>query len=164
MDRLVTVIQNPLQFKIPAWFLNRQRDIKTGKTFQLSSNQLEATFREDLVRMVKMRYVFCDDYFVLTKQPSPWSSPPVGLARTWPAHQDNWSPWSHCGCVEEEGTVNYLIATFFTGSYVYDRFLALWSLFHSSSSFHARWRERCSARVHPSMRTCRSSGLVLAVN
>ncbi len=30
IERLVAIIQNPLQFKIPNWFLNRQKDIKTG--------------------------------------------------------------------------------------------------------------------------------------
>ena len=27
--------QNPRQYKIPDWFLNRQRDIKDGKTNQV---------------------------------------------------------------------------------------------------------------------------------
>ena len=29
--------QNPRQYKIPDWFLNRQRDIKDGKTNQVGS-------------------------------------------------------------------------------------------------------------------------------
>ena len=29
-------MQNPRQYKIPDWFLNRQKDIKDGKTSQVS--------------------------------------------------------------------------------------------------------------------------------
>lgn len=28
VNKIVAVISNPLQFKIPAWMLNRQRDVK----------------------------------------------------------------------------------------------------------------------------------------
>merc|ERR1719261_583018 len=31
VEKLVAIIQNPKQFKIPTWFLNRQKDYKTGK-------------------------------------------------------------------------------------------------------------------------------------
>ena len=31
IDKIVTIMQNPRQYKIPNWFLNRQRDIKDGK-------------------------------------------------------------------------------------------------------------------------------------
>jgi len=55
IERLVTVIANPLQYKIPAWFLNRQRDIKDGKTQQLMSNNLDTKLREDLERLKKIR-------------------------------------------------------------------------------------------------------------
>ena len=34
--------QNPRQYKIPDWFLNRQRDIKDGKTNQVMLSLLEA--------------------------------------------------------------------------------------------------------------------------
>merc|ERR1712130_39358 len=30
LERIVTIIQNPTQYKIPTWFLNRQRDIAGG--------------------------------------------------------------------------------------------------------------------------------------
>merc|ERR1712002_1019701 len=33
-DKIITIMQNPRQYKIPDWFLNRQRDIKDGKTNQ----------------------------------------------------------------------------------------------------------------------------------
>merc|ERR1711935_908520 len=35
IEKLVAIIQNPRQFKIPLWFLNRQKDFKTGKYSQV---------------------------------------------------------------------------------------------------------------------------------
>ncbi|KAJ1731308.1 ribosomal 40S subunit protein S18B [Coemansia sp. Benny D160-2] len=55
LERIVEIIQNPLQYKIPQWFLNRQKDHTTGKYSQLVSNQVHSTLREDLERMKKMR-------------------------------------------------------------------------------------------------------------
>ena len=46
---------SPKNFKIPVWFLNRQRDIKDGKDSQLTSNNLDNKLREDLERMKKVR-------------------------------------------------------------------------------------------------------------
>ena len=34
--------QNPRQYKIPDWFLNRQRDIKDGKTNQVNFSSFRA--------------------------------------------------------------------------------------------------------------------------
>ncbi|RKP18258.1 hypothetical protein ROZALSC1DRAFT_30035, partial [Rozella allomycis CSF55] len=34
LERLVTVVQNPQDYKIPEWFLNRQKDIKDGSYSQ----------------------------------------------------------------------------------------------------------------------------------
>ena len=48
-------MQNPLQYKIPAWFLNRQRDVVDGKTTQLLSNAVDSKLREDLERLKKIR-------------------------------------------------------------------------------------------------------------
>jgi small subunit ribosomal protein S18e len=55
LERLVTIIQNPRDYKIPDWFLNRQKDIKDGKYSQVLSNGLDNKMREDLERMKKMR-------------------------------------------------------------------------------------------------------------
>jgi len=55
IERIITIVQNPRQFKIPDWFLNRQRDIKNGKTHQIFANGLDFTIREDLDMMRKMR-------------------------------------------------------------------------------------------------------------
>ena len=55
IDKLVAVISNPLQYNIPHWFLNRQKDVETGKFKQIVSNNLQANLREDLNRLKKMR-------------------------------------------------------------------------------------------------------------
>ena len=31
VDKIITIMQNPRQYKIPDWFLNRQKDVKDGK-------------------------------------------------------------------------------------------------------------------------------------
>jgi small subunit ribosomal protein S18e len=77
LERIVTILQSPAQFKIPTWFLNRQKDIVDGKNSQVSdrggasmgrqgyltgnslrqvlSNQLDNKLREDLERLKKIR-------------------------------------------------------------------------------------------------------------
>lgn len=55
MERVVTIMQNPLQYNIPTYFLNRQKDIKDGKYSQLLANNLDNKLREDLERMKKIR-------------------------------------------------------------------------------------------------------------
>ncbi len=55
LERIVTIIQNPTQYKIPNWFLNRQKDIVDGKNSQLLANQLDNKLREDLERLKKIR-------------------------------------------------------------------------------------------------------------
>lgn len=48
-------MQNPTQYKIPEWFLNRQKDIVDGKYSQLLANGLDNKLREDLERLKKIR-------------------------------------------------------------------------------------------------------------
>jgi len=55
VEKLVTIMTNPRQYKIPDWFLNRQKDIKDGKYSQVTSNGLENKLREDLERLKKIR-------------------------------------------------------------------------------------------------------------
>merc|ERR1712137_1060836 len=55
VEKLITIMANPRQYKIPDWFLNRQKDIKDGKFSQVTSNQLENKLREDLERLKKIR-------------------------------------------------------------------------------------------------------------
>lgn len=55
LERIVTIIQNPTQFKIPTWFLNRQKDIVDGKDYQILSNAVDSKLRDDLERLKKIR-------------------------------------------------------------------------------------------------------------
>ncbi|CCJ30696.1 unnamed protein product [Pneumocystis jirovecii] len=55
LERIVTIIQNPLAYKIPTWFLNSQRAIVDGKNSQVLANQLDNKLREDLERLKKIR-------------------------------------------------------------------------------------------------------------
>merc|ERR1712001_48419 len=55
VEKIITIMSNPRQYKIPDWFLNRQKDIKDGKTSQMMSNMLDNKLREDLERLKKIR-------------------------------------------------------------------------------------------------------------
>lgn len=55
LERLIHVVQNPLDYNIPKYFLNRQKDIVTGEYCQLVSNGLDNKLREDLERLKKIR-------------------------------------------------------------------------------------------------------------
>ena len=54
INKIVTIIQNPVEHNIPEWFLNRQRDIVNGQSFHVTANVLDAKIREDLEKMKKM--------------------------------------------------------------------------------------------------------------
>ncbi|ANZ75026.1 BA75_02362T0 [Komagataella pastoris] len=55
LERVVTIMQNPTQYKIPAWFLNRQRDTVDGKDYHTLANNLESKYRDDIERLKKIR-------------------------------------------------------------------------------------------------------------
>ncbi|XP_004346885.1 ribosomal protein S18 [Capsaspora owczarzaki ATCC 30864] len=55
VERLLSILQNPRSYKIPDWFLNRQKDIVDGKTSQVLSNGLDNKLREDIERLKKIR-------------------------------------------------------------------------------------------------------------
>ncbi|OQV20336.1 40S ribosomal protein S18 [Hypsibius exemplaris] len=55
VEKVITVLNNPRQYKIPDWFLNRQRDIKDGKFTHMMANNLESKLRDDLERLKKIR-------------------------------------------------------------------------------------------------------------
>ena len=48
VKKIVTIMQNPLQYKIPKWFLNRQKDVKDGKWGQALANGLDTKLRGKL--------------------------------------------------------------------------------------------------------------------
>lgn len=55
LERIITIIQNPTQYKIPGWFLNRQRDISDGKDSHLLVTNLDSKLRDDIETMKRMR-------------------------------------------------------------------------------------------------------------
>lgn len=52
----MSIVSAPRNYKVPDWFLNRQRDHKDGKFSQLTASALDTKFREDLERLKKIRY------------------------------------------------------------------------------------------------------------
>jgi len=55
LERIVLIMQNPRQYKVPDYFLNRQKDIKDGKYTQVLANGVDNAIREDLERMKKIK-------------------------------------------------------------------------------------------------------------
>jgi len=55
LEEVIAIVSNPKAFKIPDWFLNRQRDWKTNKPSQATSNVVDTKLREDLERLKKIR-------------------------------------------------------------------------------------------------------------
>merc|ERR1712189_155130 len=81
-ERVITIMQNPRQYKIPDWFLNRQKDIKDGKFTQVLANNWESKLREDLKT---------------EENQSPQGFETLlGSPCSWTAHKNNWKERSHC--------------------------------------------------------------------
>ena len=59
IKRMETIMLNPRQYKIPDWFLNRQKDWKDGTFAQCISNGLDTKLREDLERLKKVIDLYC---------------------------------------------------------------------------------------------------------
>jgi len=56
VEKIVTIASNPRQFKVPDWFLNRQKDVLDGKFSQLTSAaSVDNKLREDLERLKKIK-------------------------------------------------------------------------------------------------------------
>ena len=54
-ERIIAVIQNPLENGIPLWMLNRRFDRTTGKDLQWAGTDLSSNLRNDIERMKKMK-------------------------------------------------------------------------------------------------------------
>ncbi|XP_062064205.1 small ribosomal subunit protein uS13-like [Lepus europaeus] len=54
VELVITIMQNPRQYKIPDWFLNRQKDVKDRKYSQVLANGLDNKLREDLEWLKKI--------------------------------------------------------------------------------------------------------------
>jgi len=59
LEGLMVIVANPRTFKIPDWFLNRQKDHKDGRYGQITSSALDTKLRDDLERLKKIRCVPC---------------------------------------------------------------------------------------------------------
>nr|AAD09140.1 ribosomal protein S18 [Entamoeba histolytica] len=55
IEKIVDILTTQLNYKIPVWFLNRQKDNKDGKDSQLIANAVETRLREDIEALKKMR-------------------------------------------------------------------------------------------------------------
>ncbi|XP_059105531.1 small ribosomal subunit protein uS13-like [Peromyscus eremicus] len=55
VECVITIKQNPQQYKITDWFLNRQKDVKDRKYSQALANSLDNKLHENLERLKKMR-------------------------------------------------------------------------------------------------------------
>ncbi|KAI5171302.1 small subunit ribosomal protein S18e [Nematocida sp. LUAm3] len=56
LDMIGKILEKPMEYDIPAWFLNRQRDVITGETKQLIANQVEADYRLYLERAKRVKH------------------------------------------------------------------------------------------------------------
>merc|ERR1711975_5705 len=87
IDKIVDIIQNPLKYGIPKWFLNRQKNITDNAYTQLFANNLDMALREDLTRLRKIRaHRGIRHYFGLTVRGQHTKTPgrrgkTVGVAR-----------------------------------------------------------------------------------
>lgn len=55
IQRLEEIIVNPVENGIPAWMVNRKKDLRTGKDVHLIGNKLELEIKRDIDRMKKMK-------------------------------------------------------------------------------------------------------------
>uniref|UniRef100_A0A7S0LYC9 Ribosomal protein S18 n=1 Tax=Cryptomonas curvata TaxID=233186 RepID=A0A7S0LYC9_9CRYP len=55
VERLVQIVENPQNYDIPAWMLNRRKDFRTGKDLHHTTNKLDLALRDDIDRLRKIR-------------------------------------------------------------------------------------------------------------
>ena len=55
IEKLVSIMDDPLKYRIPKWFLNRQNDRVTGEYSQSIANVVDLKLREDIEILKKMR-------------------------------------------------------------------------------------------------------------
>ena len=58
VEKIVTIMQNPRQYKIPNWFLNRQKDIKDGKIYNLFVTSKNETTNSPIHQFEVLQNVF----------------------------------------------------------------------------------------------------------
>ena len=55
LNKIEEIIMNPVKNGIPAWMVNRKKDLRTGEDLHLVGNQLEITTKRDIDRMKRIR-------------------------------------------------------------------------------------------------------------
>ena len=55
LEKIETIIKNPVDSKIPAWLLNRQKDYKTGLDKHILVSDITMQLRDDVNRLRKIR-------------------------------------------------------------------------------------------------------------
>ncbi len=55
LNRIEEIIINPITSGIPAWMVNRKKDIVTGEDLHIIGNRLELSVRRDIDRMKRIR-------------------------------------------------------------------------------------------------------------
>jgi small subunit ribosomal protein S13 len=55
IGRLEEIILNPVENRIPAWMVNRKKDLRTGENLHLIGNTLEITVKRDIDRMKRIK-------------------------------------------------------------------------------------------------------------
>lgn len=54
-EKIEQMIKNPLQFGVPTWFVNRQKDLRTGENRHVSGTEIDLILKTDLDRMKRIR-------------------------------------------------------------------------------------------------------------
>jgi len=55
LEKIDTIINNPLDFDLPAYLVNRPKDVVTGQDIHVHANDLAIALKDDTDRMKKMR-------------------------------------------------------------------------------------------------------------
>ncbi|XP_036624115.1 40S ribosomal protein S18-like [Trichosurus vulpecula] len=55
VEHVITIVQNPWQYKIPDWFLKRPKDVKPGKYSQVLANGLDHENLEQIKKTWALR-------------------------------------------------------------------------------------------------------------
>jgi ribosomal protein S13 len=55
LNKLEEIILNPTANGVPAWMVNRKKDLRTGENLHILGNQLEITVKRDVDRMKRIK-------------------------------------------------------------------------------------------------------------
>ncbi len=55
LEKIDTIINNPIDFGLPPYLVNRPKDVVTGENIHVHANDLAIALKDDLDRMKKMR-------------------------------------------------------------------------------------------------------------